>query len=385
LALVALGIVARLKPRWFVFENVPGLMSSDEGRDFGAFLGLVDELGYSACWSRLDAQHFGVAQRRERVFVVGHLGDWRGPAAVLLEPEGLRGHHPPSRQKGERVAPTIEARANAGGAGWGTDFMTGGGIVDAAPDLAWALQERDAKGSDSSTKDGHLIVAADLRNGAVGDLAHSLQSGGKDGERGRCINAIPHIVAGTLGQRSVDHTSGLKNESEFLVADPISANEGKTYTHKGKNNFRLHNVVPHAIGFTQNSRSEVREIGGDGSIVGAVAADAGAQQQNYVAAFQTRIARYGRGQPEEIVPSLNGSDAGATSDMRPCVATPSAVRRLTPTECERLQGFPDHYTQVKFRGKAAADGPRYRALGNSMAVPVIGWILNRIEMLEGKA
>lgn len=98
-------------------------------------------------------------------------------------------------------------------------------------------------------------------------------------------------------------------------------------------------------------------------------------------AFQTRIARNGRGQPEEICPALNGSDAGATSDMRPVLATSSAVRRLTPRECERLQGFPDDYTLISYRGKPAADGPRYKALGNSMAVPVMRWILSRIEQV----
>ena len=98
-------------------------------------------------------------------------------------------------------------------------------------------------------------------------------------------------------------------------------------------------------------------------------------------AFQTRIARNGRGQPSEIVPALNGADAGTTSDMRPVVATSSMVRRLTPRECERLQGFPDDYTFITYRGKPAADGPRYKALCNSMAVPVMRWILSRIAAL----
>jgi DNA (cytosine-5)-methyltransferase 1 len=94
------------------------------------------------------------------------------------------------------------------------------------------------------------------------------------------------------------------------------------------------------VAFTQNSRSEVRLIGGDGATTGAVTAEPGAQCQNYVAA--------------------------------------SAVRRLTPVECERLQGFPDGWTAVPYRGKPAADGPRYRALGNSMAVPVMAWLGERL-------
>ena len=113
LALCALGIVDRLKPGWFVFENVPGLLSSAEGRDFGLFLRTVDELGYSLAWTVLDAQYFGVAQRRARVFAVGYIGDWRGPAAVLFEPEGLRGYHPPRRETGKSLPRQLQAALQA--------------------------------------------------------------------------------------------------------------------------------------------------------------------------------------------------------------------------------------------------------------------------------
>lgn len=100
------------------------------------------------------------------------------------------------------------------------------------------------------------------------------------------------------------------------------------------------------VAFTQNSRSEVREIGGDGQIVGALAADHGAQQQNYLGGAET------------------------------------AVRRLTPRECERLQGFPDDYTSIPWGKKDAPDGPRYKALGNSMAVPVMAWLGARVQAVE---
>src|SRR5262249_53675510 len=130
LALVALGIVDRLKPDWFVFENVPGLLSSGDGRDFGAFVGQVDELGYSGAWTSLDAQWFGVAQRRERLFFVGHLGDWRSAAAVLLEPESLCGDHPPRRQAGAGAACGTLGGTSPGG-GWrlGADEAAAGQIV----------------------------------------------------------------------------------------------------------------------------------------------------------------------------------------------------------------------------------------------------------------
>jgi DNA (cytosine-5)-methyltransferase 1 len=327
LALVALGIVARLKPDWFVFENVPGLLSSAAGRDFGLFLRAVDELGYSGAWSVLDAQYTGLAQRRERVFFVGHAGNWRGPAAVLLEPESLCGDSPPRRASGQRIAPTLEARADGGGAGWGTDFLADGGMT-VAPDIAevaWALQERDHKGVDSDTKDGHLIV----------------------------------------------------------VADPISTSEGRTYTHEGRNNFRLRNVVPvlEAGARTGREGHEAKDglgIGEPGDPMFSLQS----KHQHAVAFKPSHYTRDKDGAPAETVPPLTKeTDKG---DQDPLLLAGSAVRRLMPRECERLQGFPDDYTLVTYRGKPAADGPRFKALGNSMAVPVVRWILSRIEMFDVK-
>jgi DNA (cytosine-5)-methyltransferase 1 len=271
LALVALGIVARLKPRWFVFENVPGLLSSDKGRDWGLFLRTVDELGYAGAWASLDAQYFGVAQRRQRLFFVGSSGDWRGPAAVLFEPESVCGHSPPSRAQRERIAPTVEVRANGGGGGWGTDFLAGGGLTEVA-DIAWALQERDSKGVDSDTKDGHLIIAPMVANGG-GQVAVAFDTTQITSKDNRCNPQIGD------------------------ACHPLASG-----------------AHPPAIAFKPSTRS--------------------------------------------------------------------AIRRLTPRECERLQGFPDDYTLVSYRGKPAADGPRYKALGNSMAVPCIRWILMRIEAVD---
>jgi DNA (cytosine-5)-methyltransferase 1 len=107
LTLAFLGLIARYNPRWIIWENVPGVFSSvSNGQsDFGRFLTGLAELGYSCAYRVLDAQYFGVPQRRRRVFVVGHLGnDWRPPYAVLFEPDSLRGNTPQSRKAGEEVA-----------------------------------------------------------------------------------------------------------------------------------------------------------------------------------------------------------------------------------------------------------------------------------------
>src|SRR3546814_17639217 len=99
-----LAIADRYRPRWAVWENVPGVLSSNGGRDFGTFLGALGELGYGFAYRVLDAQHFGVPPRRRRVFVVGYLGDWRPAAAVLFERESLLGHPAPRRDAGEAVS-----------------------------------------------------------------------------------------------------------------------------------------------------------------------------------------------------------------------------------------------------------------------------------------
>lgn len=204
-------------------------------------------------------------------------------------------------------------------------------------------------------------------------------------------------------------------------------------------------VVDRAAAFAQNTRNEVRLVGGDGSLVGALAAQPGMKQTSYVAvstggdiAHTLNTANNGKGCSEDGtgrgVPTiahtvaLRGRAGGATAEiggevatalrassgggdkphvlatmevagtMKACAGTSGgwsnsadhaaagymqvdhnlAVRRLTPTECERLQGFPDGHTDVPYRKKPAADGPRYKALGNSMAVPVMAWIGRRI-------
>ncbi len=235
LMLVYGAIARKYRPAWLVWENVPGVLSSNGGRDFGAFLGMLAECGYRFAYRILDAQYFGLAQRRKRVFVVGYLGDWRPAAAVLLERHCLRGDSAPRRQTG-KTAPTIPSRSTAGG-GLGTDFDCDGGLVS----LARCVTAGEGSRQDYETTT-MVTSKANRSNPQAGDACH-----------------------------------------------PLAA--------------RAH---------------------------------------------------------------------------APAIAS-SAVRRLTPRECERLQGFPDDYTLVPNGKGTMADGPRYKMLGNSMAVPVMRWIGERIE------
>lgn len=124
-------LARRTRPTWVLWENVPGVLSMDGGRAFASILGGLVECGYGVAYRVLDAQYFGLAQRRKRVFVVGYLGDWRRAAAVFFERESLSGHHAPRRETGKGVAPTISA-CPSGGGGLGTDFDLDGGLIHCA-------------------------------------------------------------------------------------------------------------------------------------------------------------------------------------------------------------------------------------------------------------
>jgi len=219
LALVFLGLADKLKPRWIVWENVPGVLSSSGGRDFGSFIGAMEDIGYQFAWRVLNAEHFGVAQRRRRLFLVGYLGDWRPAAAVLFEPESLRGDPSP----GKRAREKSPAGADVG-------FTEGRG---------------------------------------------SWWDGGQ-------------------------------------VSQTLDAVLSKGQTMPEKNRF-----------------------------------------------------------PAVLQPS------GFSSSM--------AVRKITPLEGERLQGFPDNWSRISWKGKPeedCPDGPRLKAIGNSMAVPVMRWIGSRISAVD---
>jgi DNA (cytosine-5)-methyltransferase 1 len=347
LALEYLRLADRLRPRWLVWENVPGVLSSNGGRDFGAILGGMVELGYGFAYRVLDAQFFGVAQRRRRVFVVGYLGDWRPPAAVLFERESLSGHPAPRRETG-KAAPTIPSRSSAGG-GLGTDFDLDGGVI------SFDTQQITSKANRSRVAPG--LPASTLAKSGAQHVAFAIQ--------GRAVSENPDAGPGGAGFRDDDAAYTLEARSVpqaiayGLRSDLHRSGEAATPSADAKGKVRLRDA-----GF--NPLEEM-----------APTLDAGAP---HAVAFALR-GRKGGAMPEaggDLSNALRTPGGGASVPM---VAT-SAVRRLTPRECERLQGFPDDYTLIPWRRGMAADGPRYKALGNSMAVPVMAWIGRRIEIVE---
>jgi len=261
LALTFCAILDKFRPKWFIWENVPGVLSSNKGRDFGSFLGAVAELRYGASYRVLDAQNFGVAQRRRRVFVVGHLGDWKPTAEVLFESESLRWHPKKSRQARKDSPGYIEGgfgaynKSDVGGTTKASGGVLGGGsetfihVADKAPTITSSAAGFSRPGNDMTADSQYIALAEN-----------------------------------TIGRQP----------------------------HNGGN----------GDGFTE-----------DGPMY-----------------------------------TLNATGVHGVSNKM-------AVRRLTPVECERLQGFPDNYTNIK---ENCPDGPRYKAMGNSMAVPVMKWIGERI-------
>lgn len=370
----------RLRPTWLVWENVPGVLSIDDGRTFQAFLGMLVECGYGVAYRVLDAQHFGIPQRRRRVFVVGCAGDWRGATAVLLDQHGLSGHPPPRRKTREGTAEEFAAssyggyttegngtlRSNGGDIGGGSEVLlasTGdishclnaGGMgrqdFETETLIAHTLSADGFDASEDGTGRGVPMVPVAIctahtqsnGSGFSDDVAHTLESGGFQAVafnlRGRDGGALPEIS----GAASLRAAAGGSSNSYIAFS---SKDHGADATE----------IAPTLRGMGHN---------GSHANGGGQAAVAWTQELTASTDMAGTLQRGGEG---------GRADGVMTSQM--------AVRRLTPRECERLQGFPDDYTLVEYRGKLAADGPRYKALGNSMAVPVMRWIGQRIAAVD---
>lgn len=234
-------------------------------------------------------------------------------------------------------------------------------IVAATLDASYGRLQ-GASGQDLNHGHSHLLAYGGNNTRGPIEVATACRAKGGSGHGDfESETFVAHTLRGDGFDASEDGTG--RGTPIIPVANSLNGNSGR---------MRIESTyVPAA--FTQNSRSEVRYIDGDGEIVGALAADAGAQQQNYIA-FNAR--------QDPINGPINGPiDCDGASNG---VLVPrSAVRRLMPVEFERLQGFPDNYTLVPWRGKLASDGVRYKAIGNSWATNCAQWIGRRIQIVEG--
>ena len=273
-----LGIVETYRPCWVIWENVPGVLSSNSGYDFASFLAGLEECGYGWAYRVLDAQYFGVPQRRRRVFVIGHIDNRTDLAAkVLFEQQGVCRDIQTGKKQKQETSESI-------------------------------------RGSSASTM----------------YLAHP--SASRYAEAGNVTDTVTACY-GTGGGNTP------------LIVDSFFNVSKKTSRILKATDYKTHPIC--LAGNTIN-----RTVGGGN----------------------------GTGFSLSNAYTLTASDIHA-------VAVNHTVRYLTPLECERLQGFPDNWTQIEWKGKPAEQCPdslRYKAIGNSMAVPVMRWIGERIKRIEEK-
>ncbi len=357
-----------------LWENVPGVLS-DKGNAFGCFLGALvgesEELQppggkwkdvgcvygptRTVAWRVLDAQYFGLAQRRRRVFVVASARAGFDPLEVLFEREGVRRDTAPRRGQGEDAAGTITA-------------STGG------------VDENDAA-------DGRLTVFGGNNTAGPIDVAPARNACASASGR-MDFESEAFVVSGILqgNGKAAGSTTQQDAESGMLVVhgtqDPcILADQAFAL---GRNSDQENAV----LAFAENSRSEIRLEGGTGHVSGTLSGGGGKPGQGMPCiAFSCKDHGADAGELAPTLRAMGHSGSHPNSGGQVAVQGPSGVRRLTPRECERLQGFPDDYTLIPYRGKPVSDcpdGPRYKAIGNSKAVPVVRWIGLRIQTQMNK-
>ena len=339
------------------WENVPGVLSTKDNA-FGCFLGalagcdsaieplaatgwtdagVVDGPRRAVAWRLLDAQYFGLAQRRRRVFVVASARDGFDPAAVLFEWDGLRRDSAPSREAGEATARgTARSVALRG--------REGGATAELGDEVQNCL--RASSGG--------------------GDKAHVLAFGGN--------NQAGPIDVATARNACASASGRMDFETETFLVQPTHTLRGEGFDASEDGTGRGTPLVPVAFHPTQDpisSTDGTTHCIGTGSSHGSATVAVGVQAEYYSHDYC-----------HDRVYSADGISPALNCSQDHTIRTAMQVRRLTPVECERLQGFPDGYTAIPWRKKPASecpDGPRYKALGNSWAVPVVHWIGKRID------
>ena len=314
-------LVGEILPRWFVWENVRNVLSNNDGRDFETIIRAVAKLGYGFAYRLFDAQHFGVPQRRRRIFLVGYRGVWQRAAAVLFEPDCLLRNPPPSRETRQESTTNVVPSVTASGRG--------------------VARVGESRGQDP------VIPVAFGGNNTSGpiDIATACNAKGGSGR--------------------------MDFETETFVAAALCAS-----TPWGDHDGRESQLIPCAF----NSREDLVVTGEQTGALGASLpqsqAVVGALNSNTNGNFTAQDALAGHAVISEG-PKGSGKKHLGPSEL--------AVRRLMPIECERLQGFQDNYTRIPWGNKPAEqcpDGHRYAAIGNSIAVPCLEWIFRRLLFVD---
>lgn len=365
-----------------IYENVPGILS-DKTNAFGCLLaglvganspivttgrwsshGMVAGPKARVAWAIKDAQFHGLAQRRKRVILVADFGNGADPAAVLFEPESVRRDSPPSRETGQGIAAAASKGAGGGG-GLGTDFDLDGGLVN-------------AYGGNRTTGPLDVATAVNAHGGPHGRLdfesetfvVGALPSGGT--VRGHGVSGVNNQAVAAGHVIPVCFSAKDYGADASIDIAPTLRAGGHTGSHA---NAGVMPAICQTVALRGRDGGATAELGGD--VATALRASSGGGDKPHVLAFHHNAQACQLPGPNR---DCSISDP-LTRSQNAAVAFTRAVRRLTPRECERLQGFPDDYTLIPWRNRPAdqcPDGPRYKALGNSWAVPLFNWLGRRI-------
>ena len=516
LALTFLALADHLRPKYILWENVPGVLSSNKGEDFASFISALAELGYGFAWRVCDAQYFGVPQRRKRVFLLAieGAGNWRTAAEILFERKSLCGDIEESDKKGERVAPDAGASVETSGKLFDMQAIGQYGdsgvastckqrdykdatdlVVPTVLDRAAFNQGENAqyeplieqsetcptlvsrgphavqvvsptittcKGSKGGSSDEAIEEITAIHNAQIKPLMFKVRGGSETntGEQGGVIGQS--AGKGYLGSEDKTFTIATTQDQWLAVPEPLAivthqsvsdiaptiGASGPPYSRTGNERveaealaitFQPGNLrrnagadpsttttttlkassgdqVPH-VAYPVDLRNATRSpdkhdamnrqgsgLGNDGDpsptltkeFVPGVAQVQGVDLYNQALTGDLHCSLRtagGHGAPAVMAFDAFNQTVSETSQTLSCSASDvnhtgavysptMAVRRLTPVECERLQGFCDNYSRIPWKGKPASecpDGPRYKACGNSMAVPVMRWIGERIQ------
>lgn len=412
-------LAVRLSSRWVAWENVPNSFSIEDGRAFAAILsGLagwavpVPEGGwksagvisgrpdrYGLAWRVIDAQYAivdgypsAVPQRRSRIVLIGYLGDWRRAAAVLFEPESLQRDPPARRKAGQGVAGTLGGSAQDGGFRT-TDLDNNGAFIAEAP-VAGTVSAKWSKGSGGPSGD-------ECQNLVAFDPVQVTTPDNRSTGRGDTCHAIAAQEKSAAVAYSIQERASAEND-ECGPGGAGFSDDGAAYTLEAR---RTSQAVAFSVRGREGGASAEAEAD---DISPALKAADGGSTQPFIAfsskdyaqdasgetaptlrAMANDKSRMNAGGQIAVAHTLTGEGFDASEDGTrrgtPLVPDQWRVRRLTTVECERLQGFPDNFTRIPWKGKPAEqcpDGHRYKALGNSWAVNVFRWVGMRIDIVD---
>lgn len=376
-----LRVTDELRPRFLVWENVAGLWSSDGGRDIRRVCSALAERGYFGCCRTLDGRHFGVPQRRRRVFGVfarGHSGAGRA-AEILALAEGVRGHPPAGGETREGIAPAVTPGARRGRPNRGSELLTVGTLTPGAHPGGFNGQ------------DAYSGLYAFGGNNTAGRLRPAAGLNGRSTCR-QDFETETFIVKSAHSHDKQNHAKPSSVARSLDTTGGFAANQGGTV------------VCSTGQGVTHALTGEGHDASEDGTgrgtpIIAFSSKDHGADAGDLAPTLRAGVHRDSHanaGVPPAIAFAENSRDELRTSPIAPALQQPGgrpghgysaamvagSVRRLTPLECERLMGWPDDWTRWRADGREIADGPRYRLCGNGVIGTVSEWIARRLMAME---